>query len=82
MPVVKCILCGYKTNSATSKYWGFNDGFAHGCYARLNKGDKWERGCHYVSANTFEKEFADELIGMDWEKLKKEGEEILFGKRK
>jgi len=77
MPVMKCILCSHQTNSIVSKYWMFEDGFAHGCFARLDKDGKWEKGCHYAFADNFEKTFADDLVNRDWEKQKRKNDEIL-----
>jgi len=79
MPIVKCVLCGYRTNTAVSSHLDANSGEANGCYARLDKDGKWAKGCNYNFADVFEKTFANNIINTDWEKQREKNiEEILL----
>ncbi|HSI20216.1 MAG TPA: hypothetical protein VLA04_00695 [Verrucomicrobiae bacterium] len=69
MPVFKCANCGGSTNSTTCDYVaGLRDGrIKHGeaekCFLRLTPdGKRYEKGCAYDQANSFQRKFADGIL--------------------
>lgn len=64
MPAFTCS-CGEQTNSACSNYFQAKVDNEYmpkfECYARMING-KWQKGCAYDRAHTFDRNFADKLI--------------------
>lgn len=59
MPIVNCLKCGHKTNSALCRNWW--DPKKATCILKWVDG-KWEKGCGYNDAGLHDRSYADSLL--------------------
>ena len=62
MPIIRCVQCGYLTNTATSEHINRSDGQAERCFLRWREDDTPERGCAYEQAPEWLRKWVDKLI--------------------